>query len=80
MTKGAHEWFDTGSNQAALEWRWSDVMDGALIDLLIGDSVVCWPEARLVLPDVCAALGIEDRSDVAIKRQSYLEAQGGASV
>lgn len=66
LTQGAREWYDCGSNRPALDWRWSDVMDGKIIELL-GLASACWPEARLVLPDVCAALGIEDRSDVAMK-------------
>lgn len=62
LTARAREWQDLGANEDAAAWLWMDLIDG-YIGTAFGIPTIYWNEVHKTLATVCAALGVEDRSD-----------------
>lgn len=74
LTARAREWRDAGANEDAAAWLWLDLIDR--IAVLFGVPDTYWNEVHRTLAAVCAALGVEDRSESVLPEGADEEAAG----
>lgn len=62
LTARAREWRETGANEEAADWCWAEIIDGE-VGVMFALPTIYWNDVHKRLADVCAALGVEDRSE-----------------